>query len=167
MKQLIPFLLLSIISSCSSSRVVSFYVIEEDKIEFSTFSFYDRNKKNLRPQQEELDRLIEHTIYTELVRKGYTKKNYSDVYISYKITLGTSSSSNINRYPNYSSYYYPNYNVNTTHYKEGVLLIEFYSNNDKLIWQGSKSFKVGKSKNTKALLIQYAHEITNSFKPTL
>lgn len=167
MKQLIQFLILSIISSCSSSRVVSFYVIDEDKIEFDTFSFYARNNKNLRPQQQELDSLIEQTIYTELVRKGYTKKNYSDVYLSYKIALGTSSSSNINQHQNYTSYYYPNYNVNTTHYKEGVLLIEFYSNNDKLIWQGSKSFKVGKSKNTKALLLQYALEITNSFKPVL
>ncbi len=167
MKQrFILFLLIITLSACSSG-VISFYVIDESKIDFESFSFYARNEKNLRPQQLELDSLIERAISTELEQKGFAKKIYSDIYISYKITLGTTSTSNFDRHQNYSSYYYPNYNVSTSHYKEGVILIEFYTKNDKLLWQGSKAFKVGKSKNIKLLLIEYAKEIAHSFKPTL
>ncbi len=154
------------IGACST-KVTSFYVVDKDQINFETFSFYARNTKKLRPQQQELDSLLERTISTELIRKGFTNERFSDIFIGYKITLGTSSSSNIDPYQNYNSYYYPNYNVNTTHYKEGVLLIDFYTKEDKLIWQGSKTFKVGKSKNTKLLLVEYAKEITHSFKPNL
>lgn len=167
MKRFGYLLFLSFLAACSSSKVISFYVVEEQSINFESFSFYTRNLKDLRPQQKELDSLIELSISTELIRKGFKKRDFADVYVSYKISLGTSSTASVER-PRYSSpVYYPNNNVNTTHYKEGVLLIEISTKDDKLLWQGSKSFKVGKSTNTRLLLLDYAQEITGNFKPNL
>ena len=156
-----------LLGSCSTSKVHSFYVVDESKIKFNTFSFYARKSTKLKPLQKELDSLIELMISTELIRKGFRRENYSDVYVDYKITLGTSSTSSVNR-PYYNYIMYPsNYNINTTHYKEGVLLIELSTKEDKLLWQGSKSFKVRKSINTKDLFIDYVREIIISFKPNL
>lgn len=166
MKKVILLSLLALASACSTS-VKSFYVVDENKIAFDTFSFYARNDDNLRPKQQELDSLIELSVSEVLIEKGFSKANYPEAYLSYKITLGTSSTTSIDQYQRYGSNYYPGYNTNTTHYKEGVLLIEIYSKDDKLLWQGSKSFKVGKSKNTQLLLLEMAREITSAFKLTL
>ncbi|MCF6360235.1 MAG: DUF4136 domain-containing protein [Cyclobacteriaceae bacterium] len=156
------------LSSCTT-KVISFYVVDESRISFDTFSFYARDIKKLRPQQKLLDSLIERSISNELINKGYNKSYESDIYVSYKITMGTSSTTNIDNqhFNRYNQMYYPNYNVTTTNYKEGVLLIEFWDKHDKLLWQGSKSFKVRKSVNTRDLLIKYAQQIAFSFKPML
>ena len=166
MRTIYAIILLGILGACSSS-VKSFYVVDEDKIDFDTFSFYALNNENLRPKQRRLDRLIEMTIYQVLTEKGFTQKNYPDTYISYKISLGTSATSNIDRHQPYRSYYYPEYNISTTQYKEGLLLIELYTKDDRLLWQGSKTFKVGKSKNTELLLLEMAKEVISAFKPVL
>ncbi len=165
MKTLIQIILFVLLSACSSN-IISFYVINENKIELSTFSFYERKTNNLTPEIKKFDSLVEQSISEALISKGYVKQSYSDVYISYHITTGTTSSSNIDN-NRYNNNYSPYQNVNTTHYKEGVLLIEVFSKQDKLLWQGSKAFKVRKSIDTKELLIAYAKEITNSFKSGL
>ncbi len=167
------YIIFAFVFSACSTNVVSFYVVGESAIQFETFSFYDRDTEKLRPQQKSLDSLIELSISNVLISKGFKEQNNSDVYVSYSITLGTSSTSNVDNqhYDSYSNRaYYPynyNYNVTTTNYKEGVLLIEFWSKEEKLLWQGSKSFKVRKSINTRELFISYAKEITASFKANL
>ena len=161
-----------IITSCASNTI-SFYVVDENRISFDTFSFYERGSTYIKPQQKSLDSLIENSISMELLNKGYKLRNNSDVYVSFNITMGSSSSTNVDNrnYQTYQRYstpnYYPNYSTTTTDYKEGVLLIEVWSSEEKLMWQGSKSFKVRKSVDTQALLIQYAREITASFKSNL
>ena len=158
---------LTIFFNFCSPSTISFYVVDENRINFNSFSFYDRDTKNLRPQQQELDSLIELTISNELIRKGFEKQGSSDVYVGYKVSLGTSSTTSIDRQRYTSPVYYPNNNMSTTHYTEGVLLIEIYSKEEKLLWQGSKAFKVGKSTNTRMHLLKYSEEIISSFKANL
>jgi len=170
MKGIIYTIIAFLLTACSS-HVISFYVVDEPAIQFEYFSFYDRDTEKLRPQQKSLDSLIELSISNVLVSKGFKEQRSSDVYVSYSITLGTSSTSNVDNqhfrpYSNRAFSRY-NYNVTTTNYKEGVLLIELWSKEEKLLWQGSKSFKVRKSINTRELLVSYATEITASFKPNL
>ncbi len=167
MRKLNPIILLFLISTCTP-KVISFYVVDANKISVDSFSFYARDTKELRPQQKELDSLIERSITSELLKKGYKKIGESDIIVSYQITLGTSSTSNVNNQHfnnyQYNRVYYPDYNVTTTNYKEGVLLIEFWNKDEKLLWQGSKTFKVRKSVDTKEMFIEYAKEITSAFK---
>ncbi len=167
MRKLTLFILLLFIEACSP-KVVSFYVVDEDKISVNSFSFYARDTNELRPQQKELDSLIERSITSELLKKGFKERHESDIIVSYQITLGTSSISNVNNQHfnnnQYNRMYYPHYGVTTTNYKEGVLLIEFWDKNEKLLWQGSKSFKVRKTVDTKEMFIEYAKEIAFAFK---
>lgn len=149
---------------CTASKVVSFYIEDENNIHFQTFSFYKRDIKNLSPEQARLDSLLEQTITEGLKAKGYSKRYPSDVYVSLSITSSNTSSSDVNSPSYYRRTYYPYYDVNITQYKEGVFLIEIHNQNDKLIWQGSKTFKVRNSKDTNQLLLQYASEIVGSFK---
>ena len=167
-----PHLILSLLvavflfNSCAPNTI-SFYLEDESKVNFNSYSFYARDVNNLKPQQRQLDSLIELTISNELTKKGFEKKSSSDVYLNYKISIGTSSSASIERQRYNNTVYFPEQQVNTSHYKEGVLLVEIYSNEDNLLWQGSKKFKVGKSSNTPLLLLEYAEEIMHSFKSNL
>ena len=154
-------------TSCISSKVISFYVIDDVDLNFQTFSFYRREVSKLNTEYIEVDKKIQHSIETELINKGCKKANPSDVYISFKITTETNISNQINRPSNYYQGYSPYYNISTSQYKEGVMVFEFWSDNDKLLWQGSKTFKVRKSQELKELLVQYAMEITSSFKSRL
>jgi len=91
MKGFIYIIFAFVLSSCSSN-VISFYVVDESRISFESFSFYERDTKKLRPEQKSLDSLIELSISNILVSKGFKEKANSEMYISYSITLGTSSS---------------------------------------------------------------------------
>ncbi len=156
--------------SCSP-KVTSFYVVDENQIHVETFSFYAREQQDLNLQKAELDSLIEKAITQKLINKGYVKTYPSNIYVSYKImsdkTFKTHTQGTYNPVvPNFNNMPYDNF-IYITEHKEGILIIEFYNENDKLLWQGSKSFKVRKSINTQELLIMYAKEITASFKPNL
>ena len=154
------------VAACSSSKVVSFYVESESQVKFKTFSFYKRNTSNLNARQIRLDSLIENIISDKLKSKGYLLSYPSEAYVSFQITASNTSTSEVNNPYYYRRTYYPYYNndVTVTQYKEGVFLIELYDQNDKLIWQGSKSFKERDSKNIEQLLLQNAAEITDVFK---
>lgn len=176
MKQpFILFLLLIILSACSS-RVISFYVVEENKIQFKTFSFYARSKQNLNPQKVRLDSLIEELISYQLIMNNYKKEYPSDVYIAYKFISDKTFNTHTDYSPplNQANYTFDNPNLpnNSNFYyvteqKEGVFMIEIFDNNDKLIWQGSKSFKLNKSTDTKELFQKYVEQIVATFKPRL
>jgi len=102
------------------------------------------------------------------------------MYVSYKImTDKTYKNQNTNGYdpsaPNgvgYPRNYSSNYNNSmsnnyVTERKEGVFMIDLYDNNDKLIWQGTKAYKVGKSTDIRALLISHIELILADFKSVL
>ncbi len=150
--------------------------MDESDIDYTTFSFYARDRQNLIAQKATLDSLIEHVITTQLIKKGYTHTSPSEMYIGYRIMADKTFKNNDNNYYNpYSQNglrYPTNYNnLDNNHYvterKEGVLMIELYNNNDKLIWQGTKAYKVGKSTDIRALLISHIELIMADFKSNL
>ena len=157
---------LFVLAGCASSRVVSFYFEDEGQIHFKTFSFYKRDVAALNPTQVRMDSLIESTISEGLISKGYKLDYPSDAYVSFQITTGNTSSSQVSNPYYYRRTYYPYYpnDVSVTNYKEGIFLIEIYNQKDKLIWQGSKTFKERSSKDIKLILLQDAAEIIGSFK---
>jgi len=166
MTKFIHLIFFVLLSACSS-KIVSFYVVDEHKIKLSSFSFYERKTNILSLEQLKIDSLIEQQISQVLLNKGFENQSKSDIYIGYSITLGTTSTSNLENNRFYNHNYYSYQNVNTTLYKEGVMLIEIFDEQDKLLWQGSKTFKARKSIATKELLIEYAKDITSAFKSNL
>ena len=179
MKKLIQLIFFVLLSACSS-HVISFYVVDESDINYTTFSFYARDRQSKINQKVKLDSLIENVITGQLLKKGYTHTSPSDIYISYKIMSDkTYKNHNNNQYNplsqnglRYPTGFPPNYNNSlnngyVTERKEGVLIVDLYNKNDKLIWQGSKAFKVRKSIDTKELLIQYGKEVISAYKSNL
>lgn len=179
----VNYILVVLFISACSAKTISFYVVDESDINYTTFSFYARDKQNLIDQKAKLDSLIEHAIMDQLLKKGYTHTSPSEMYISYKIMSDkTYKNRNNNHYdplaPNelgyptgYPTGYPPNYNNLNKNYvierKEGLLMIELYDNDDKLIWQGTKAYKVGKSTDVRALLINHIELIMTDFKSNL
>lgn len=167
-KFIILFSVLVTLSACTSG-VNSFYVVDESKIQFDSFSFYEREKQSLNSKKVKLDSLIEELISKQLIIKGYNKSFPSDVYLSYKIISDKTYKTHTDyNYPGSSIYNNatPNY-YNVTERKEGIFMIEVFDQDDKLLWQGSKEFKVNKSTNTIALLENYIEKIIASFKRVL
>lgn len=167
MKLISYLIILVFLNSCSSSTI-SFYVVDESSIEFETFSFYAREKLNSK--KIELDSLVESLITTQLVTKGYKKSYPSEMYLSYKIisdkTYKTHTDTNNYLGPSNYNNATPNYYY-VTERKEGVFMIEMFNQEDKLLWQGSKAFKVNNSTDTKVLLEKYIEKIMASFKLAL
>jgi len=173
--RIIIYILAALFISACSPKSLSFYVMDESGIDYTTFSFYARDRQNLIEQKATLDSIIEHVITTQLIKKGYTHASPSEMYISYKIMSDKTFKNHNNyynpypqnglRYPTNYNNLYNNYYV--TERKEGVLMIELYNNNDKLIWQGSKAYKVGRSTDIRALLINHIELIMADFKSNL
>ncbi len=179
MRSIIYILTILFISACAP-KTLSFYVMDESNINYTTFSFYARDRQNLIEQKAKLDSLIENVITSQLLNKGYTHTSPSEMYVSYKImTDKTYKNQNSNGYDpsapngvgyprNYSSNYNNQMNNNyVVERKEGVFMIDLYDNNDKLIWQGTKAYKVGKSTDIRALLISHIGLILADFKSNL
>lgn len=154
--------------SCTP-KIMSFYVVDENRLEVNTFSFYGEDNDYQISKKVELDSLIEMAINDQLKINGY-KYNYpSDFYITYKvisdktIEVDNNYNSHNNNYANQAL----NRNYYTKEQKEGVFMIEFFDEHDKLIWQGSREFNVNKSADTKMLFMEFAAQIVNSFKSNL
>ncbi len=161
--------MLLLVTQCKT-RTISFYVVDKDKLSFSTFDFYAKDTEGLTPRQQTTDSLLQHTITQVLQSNGYRQASPAQVYIAYQLTTGMAT--NINSTTNYahnSPYRYNPYPylydqpAYRTDYKEGVFIIELYSNQDKLLWQGSQSFKVKPGSETQPLLVSLAHNIMESF----
>ena len=161
-------LMLVLVLSCSSGRVVS-YLSEGYNIgrlnTFALRAYKDQDK--LTPEQHQMDSMLLEVMMSQMVFRGYEPSVSPDMFVSYEVVLNASSQSRVNdQYSPYSSRNnnYPyNYRVTTTNYLEGVMIVEVKSPNGKLIWQGSKDFKTGKKISTREILIQSMREIIATF----
>jgi uncharacterized protein DUF4136 len=165
MRIIILSLLLATLSACLSG-VKSFYVVDENKIQSDTFSFYAKKETRRNVHQIKLDSLVESIIIESLTHKNFNQNYPSELYVSYYFKSGK------NKTPNNTPYYYdPYYNhssgVNNVRPEKGILLIEFWDSKDKLLWQGSKTFNSSKSKDPTKLIQEYTREVIAGFKPNL
>lgn len=165
-----PFILL-VFTQCTT-QVVSFYVVDKASINFTSFNFYTHQKTTVPLHVNKTDSLIEQTIAKVLVSKGYERQEPAQMYISFSLSIGeTTEFTNQNRY-NTNPYRYRSYNspypadYYRKDFKEGGLIIEVFNAKDKLIWQGSRSFKSNKKTALKNLLPLLAEEIMETFTPT-
>lgn len=134
-------LLLIVLTSCNSVRVVADYDKQVNFNEFKSFAFYKPGID--KAEISDLDkRRILKAIESELIAKGFTKSENPDMLVS----IIASAREKIDVYNNYyggagwgwgwNPYFYGNYNSISTS-TEGVLYIDLIDANKKeLVWQG-------------------------------
>lgn len=172
MKKTSAFWLLVLFVGCSTGKVVSYVNDDAGITRSSTFGLVRSTpKEELTDMQREMDSLMLKALKSEFENLGYQTSRTPDLFVSYQVVLNNTSESRVNQ-PSYYDRrnYYPygyNYNVTTYEYREGVIIAEAKDANGKLLWQGSRNFKVGKSKkvSTKDLLISTLREVAASFPP--
>jgi len=92
--------------------------------------------------------------------KGLRGSALPDLYVSYLINVHTSSETQRDNYNPYNRYNYNSYyNYSTRNYKEGVLIIDVKNDDQKLVWQGSKTFKVSSKQSISELLPEICREV--------
>ena len=134
-------LLMVVVTSCSSVRVVSDYDKQANFNDYKTFAFF---KKGIdKAEISDLDkRRILRAIETELLAKGFTKSENPDLLVS----IFAKSRERINVHNNgfgpygygwgWSPWYWNNFNT-VSRSTEGILYIDLIDANRKeLIWQG-------------------------------
>lgn len=142
----IPLLLLIvIITSCSSVRVVSDYDKNASFDSYKTFAFYKTGID--KAEISDLDkRRILRAIEAELIAKGFTKSENPDLLVS----IFTKSRENINIYNNgfgpygygwgWTPFYWNNFGQSVSTSTQGSLYIDLIdSKKNELVWQGKGS----------------------------
>ena len=150
-----------------ATKVVSIYNDAIANGQPSSFLLYSANDKHsLSEDNQALDNQLQTIISKGLELKGLKSSALPDIYVSYIINIHTSSNT---QKDNYSSYYRYNYDYNypynytTRNYKEGLLIIDIRNDDNKLIWQGSKTFKIRSKQSVNQLLTEICREIIATY----
>jgi hypothetical protein len=164
MKKLFPiFILILVLSSCSSLEVIYDYDKSVDFKQFKSFGFYPWDYKNGYQLNDYDKQTIMNAIRSEMENKGYSyQKEGAEMLVSIFVTLEgkTSYEAYTNHYGGWAGYgggwgysgfgygygWGPGYastTVTQRNYQEGTLIIDVFSVADKkLIWQGIGSREV-------------------------
>jgi len=164
--KLILFLVLSL-TGCSA-KVVSIYNSDVSNVSYKTFTLQNVRKPNsVSSDNKKLDSLLSKIIIKNLLEKGFKQSSIPDLYASYLINVHSSFETQNNNYNPYSasSYFDPySYNYNTRTYKEGVLIIELKNDEGRLVWQGSKTFKLNSKSSIRETLSDICLEIIETYQ---
>lgn len=162
------YLLLAIFSIGCSTQVVSIYNTDVSNSALKTFRVRPSNNiSSMSSENIYLDSLLSNIISTSLAEKGLKISSIPDLYASYMVSVHSSTSDQPNNFNPYSRYnymdpYFNNYQTRT--YKEGVLIIDLKNDRGKLIWQGSKTFKLKTRQSVVELLPELCKEIISSYE---
>lgn len=174
LKTLPLLLVLVLVSSCKSVRVVSDYDKDANFDSYKTFAFFKTGID--KAEISDLDkRRILRAIETEMLAKGFTKSENPDLLVS----IFTKSREQVNVYNNgfggfgygwgWSPWYYNNNfnSVRTT--TQGSLYIDLIDANKKeLIWQGKGEGFLGTYKSVdkkEARIKEFVTEIMTQYPP--
>jgi hypothetical protein len=152
---------ISVLVSCAT-KVVGIYNPEVAQTKPKTYGVYAVDDyASISEDNKKLDNRLQSIIGKDLELKGLKESALPDIYVSYIISIHTSSETRQDEYNTYNRYNYNSpYNQYTTrNYKEGVLIIDVRNEDQKLIWQGSKAFKVGSKQSIGELLPGICNEI--------
>lgn len=152
------------LSGCST-KVVSIYNSTVANNKARTFFIEQTNEyASLSTDNQKTDGLLQTEISKSLGLKGLEMSSVPDLYVSYIINVHTSSKTQQDNYSPYNryNYYYP-YNYSTSNYKEGVLIIDIKNDEGKLIWQGSKTFKIRSKRSVEESLPEICREIIAAY----
>ena len=116
-----------------------------------------------------LDNRLNDIITTSLENKGLRTSSLPDLYVTYMTSVYNTSETTTNNY-NYgnpysrSNYRYQNpYDYSTTSYKTGVFIIDIKNSQNKLVWQGSKTFKLKSKQSVQASLPEICQEVIGAY----
>lgn len=158
-----------LLAGCSP-KVASIY--NTASIKSKPQSFYINPLDQLQTKAEgevNLSYQLETIVQENLESKGLKPSSLPDIYVSFVINIYTSEETTVNDYNRYNYNRYNNYGYmdpnffNTNQYKEGVLIIDIKNADDKLVWQGSKTFKVKSRASVKETLPELCREIIATF----
>ena len=152
------------LSGCAT-KVVSIYNHDITSKNLHTFLVNSASEyASLSETNQKIDSLLQTVISKSLGLKGLKKSSLPDLYVSYIIDVHTSSETQHDNYDPYNryNYNYP-YNYSTRNYKEGLLIIDVKNNLGKLIWQGSKTFKIRSKQSVEELLPEICQEIIATY----
>ena len=149
-----------ILSGCAT-KVVSIYnhdVTNKNPISFLINPASEYASRSVANQK--IDSVLQAVISQSLSLKGLKISALPDLYVSYVIDVHLSSETQQDNYSPYNRYTYNDpYNYSTRNYKEGLLIIDIKNNRGKLIWQGSRTFKIRSKQSVEALLPEICREI--------
>lgn len=170
--------LVFLIISCNSIKVVADYETTTDFTQYKTFAFY---KKGIdKAEISDLDkRRILKAIEVELLAKGFTKSEDPDLLVN----IFTKSRTKVDVYNNnygygngyygwYPWYYGPNYGTTTvSEYVEGTLFVDLIDTDKKeLAWQGIGSGGLSTSGNVEkkeARIKEFVAQIMAQYPPVI
>jgi len=160
-------LLLWLALGCSP-KVVSIYNTSAADKNFKTFLVQSANEKGPNNKANELmDKRLHDIISTSLENKGLSPSSLPDLYVTYMISVYNTSETTNNNYGNRyyrNNYMYPSsYDYTTRTYKTGVFIIDIKNARGKLIWQGSKTFKLRSKESVQATLPEISGEVIAAF----
>jgi hypothetical protein len=152
------------LASCAT-KVVSIYNHDISNKNHNSYLIQPTTEyASLSAENQKIDSLLQKVISKSLEGKGFKLSALPDLYVSYIINVHTSSETQQDNYSPYNryNYYYP-YNYSTRNYKEGVLIIDVKNDDGKLIWQGSKTFKIRSKRSVEELLPEICGEIMTAY----
>lgn len=157
-------IIILVLSGCAT-KVVSIYNYDVANKKVNTFIVEPTSEyASLSADNQKVENLLQTVISKSLGLKGLRPSALPDLYVSYIINVHTSSETQQDNYNSYNRYYYTYpYNYSTRNYKEGVLIINIKNDNGKLIWQGSKTFKIRSKQSVEVLLPEICREIMTAY----
>ncbi|UXX78939.1 DUF4136 domain-containing protein [Reichenbachiella carrageenanivorans] len=170
MKVVYWFIILLLISSCSTPKVIKYLNDELDYSQYHTYRLINYKSDDKSYSQEGLAFFtqVEEAITQNMTAKGYEKANKPDLIARYEIISTTASSSNSNNnyydpYSYYQPYYAPTF-YETSKFTEGVILIELRDRKQKkLVWQGSLDLKYTKRIEAHLAILESINKIFKTY----
>lgn len=153
-----------------ATKVASIYNYSAADGDFKTFLVVAPEEKDSQtPENKLFDQRLQAILTTSLENKGLQTSSLPDLYVSYAVSVYNTSetTSNFNNpygYNYYNRYYYPsNFDYTTRTYKTGVFLINIKNARGKLIWQGSKTFRLKSKESVQARIPEICREVIGAF----
>jgi len=147
--KLLSLVVVFLLSSCSSVKVVADYDATTDFSQYKTFAFYKKGIDKVEISDLDKRRILK-AIEADLLAKGFTKSLEPDILVN--IFTKAKTKVNVTSYNGgygyggygyggyggwYPWYYGPNYGTSVSQYTEGTLFVDLIDNNKKeLAWQG-------------------------------
>lgn len=163
-------LIFLLLASCSPN-VVGIYNPGSLKSTPTSYHVYSSDEIELRSEKEqEFDQKLVNIIAQNLDSKGLENSSLPDIYISFIINVHSTEETQQTNYNSYdyrynNNRYYDPYRYESQSYKQGVLIIDVKNADNKLVWQGSGSFKLSAKKSSREELLARCLEIISSYDP--
>ena len=163
----IPLLIVLLISSSCSRKVIHFTNSEASFQNYSSFTVVNfKAKEGLSPEGETIIQLIYDQIRAQMERREYRRSGDPDLLVRFELI--SNQRVEVEQY-NSSQYsyspYYPNRYFRTRTYLESALLIEITDRSTKkLVWQASLDLnKYSRKKNDQEILREAVSELFNTY----